>query len=69
MCRYQPSGGEIYIAGQPLSQLESNSVRRQIAMVPQDVVLFNDTLRYNIAYGDPDASDEQVPHQHSGICD
>ncbi|WP_028311020.1 lipid A export permease/ATP-binding protein MsbA [Derxia gummosa] len=48
---YQPTGGRILLDGQPLEEISLDSLRAQIAMVSQDVVLFNDTLAANIAYG------------------
>jgi ATP-binding cassette subfamily B protein len=57
---YELSGGRITIDGQDISQVTQKSLRAAIGMVPQDTVLFNDTIRYNIRYGRPDASDEDV---------
>jgi ATP-binding cassette subfamily B protein len=54
------SGGRITIDGQDLRQLSQDSLRRAIGVVPQDCVLFNDTLAYNIAYGRPDASMAEI---------
>jgi ATP-binding cassette subfamily B protein len=54
------SGGHILIAGQDIAQVTQASVRQAIGIVPQDTVLFNDTVYYNIAYGRPDATREQV---------
>ena len=53
-------GGRITIAGQDIKQVTQASVRQAIGIVPQDTVLFNDTVEYNIAYGQPGASREQV---------
>ena len=53
-------GGRILIAGQDLRQVTQDSVRRAIGIVPQDTVLFNDTVEYNIAYGCPGASRAEV---------
>ncbi len=53
-------GGCIRIAGQDIRAVTQDSVRRAIGIVPQDTVLFNDTVEYNIAYGRPGASTEQV---------
>ena len=53
-------GGRITIAGQDIKQVTQSSVRQAIGIVPQDTVLFNDTVEYNIAYGQPGASREQV---------
>jgi len=57
---YDVSGGAIRIDGQDLRDVAQESVRAAIGVVPQDTVLFNDTIRYNIRYGRPDASDEEV---------
>ncbi len=57
---YDPGAGAIRIAGQDLRSFSQDSLRAQIGVVPQDTVLFNDTLEYNIAYGRPGASPEQV---------
>ncbi|WP_024328759.1 ABC transporter ATP-binding protein/permease [Thioalkalivibrio sp. ALR17-21] len=57
---YDVTGGRITIDGQDLRDVTQASVRRAIGMVPQDTVLFNDTIRYNIAYGDPSASDAAI---------
>ena len=52
--------GEIRLDGIPLRELTLESLRRQIAIVSQDIILFDDTIRANIAYGSPDASDEAI---------
>lgn len=57
---YDVSGGAIRIGGIDIRELRQTSLRRAIGIVPQDTVLFNDTIRYNIRYGRPDASDEEV---------
>jgi ATP-binding cassette subfamily B protein len=57
---YDPQHGRILIAGQDIRTVTQASVRRAIGIVPQDTVLFNDTVAYNIRYGQPDASDAQV---------
>ncbi|HEY1104161.1 MAG TPA: ABC transporter ATP-binding protein/permease, partial [Burkholderiaceae bacterium] len=49
------AGGRITIAGQDIRQVTQSSVRQAIGIVPQDTVLFNDTVEYNIAYGRPGA--------------
>lgn len=54
------SGGNILINGQNINEVTLESLRKVIAIVPQDSVLFNDTLLYNIHYGRPDASVEEV---------
>ena len=57
---YDVSGGTILIDGQNIADVQQESLRRAIGMVPQDTVLFNDTIRYNIRYGRPDATDDEV---------
>ena len=53
-------GGRILIAGQDIRDVQQSSVRRAIGIVPQDTVLFNDTVAYNIAYGRPGASQAEI---------
>ncbi len=57
---YDPWSGRILIDGQDIRQVTQESLRRQIGIVPQDSVLFNDTIGYNIAYGRDDASQDDV---------
>ena len=57
---YDVTGGAITIDGQDLRKLTQNSLRKAIGIVPQDTVLFNDTVAYNIAYGRPGASQAEV---------
>jgi ATP-binding cassette, subfamily B, heavy metal transporter len=57
---YDVSGGRILIDGQDIRNVTQASLRNVIGMVPQDTVLFNDTIRYNIRYGRWDASDAEV---------
>ncbi|MGB7258984.1 MAG: ABC transporter ATP-binding protein/permease [Pseudolabrys sp.] len=57
---YDLSGGRITIDGQDISAVTQKSLREAIGMVPQDTVLFNDTIRYNIRYGRWEASDAEV---------
>ena len=57
---YDISGGRITIDGQDIRDVTQTSLRAAIGMVPQDTVLFNDTIRYNIRYGRWDASDLEV---------
>lgn len=57
---YDVTGGQICINGVDLRDLTQTSLRAHIGIVPQDTVLFNDTIFYNIAYGRPDASKEEV---------
>jgi ATP-binding cassette subfamily B protein len=53
-------GGRVLIAGQDIARVTQSSVRQAIGIVPQDTVLFNDTVAYNIAYGRPGASSAEV---------
>jgi len=57
---YNVTGGRILIDGQDIRDVTQTSLRAAIGMVPQDTVLFNDTIRYNIRYGRWDASDVEV---------
>ena len=57
---YDVTGGRISIDGQDIREVTQESLRNSIGMVPQDTVLFNDTVRYNIRYGRWDASDAEV---------
>jgi ATP-binding cassette subfamily B protein len=57
---YDVSGGRILIDGQDIKTVTQASLRTSIGMVPQDTVLFNDTIRYNIRYGRWDAGDAEV---------
>ncbi|MFN5941422.1 MAG: ABCB family ABC transporter ATP-binding protein/permease, partial [Polaromonas sp.] len=57
---YDVQQGRITIAGQDIRQVTQASVRQAIGIVPQDTVLFNDTVEYNIAYGQTGASRQQV---------
>jgi len=57
---YDASDGHITIDDQDIRDVTQESLRRSIGIVPQDTVLFNDTIYYNIAYGRPDASREEI---------
>jgi ATP-binding cassette subfamily B protein len=57
---YELTGGRITIDGQDISRITQHSLRAAVGMVPQDTVLFNDTIRYNIRYGRPGASEAEV---------
>ena len=57
---YDVANGRITIDGQDIREVTQASLRAAIGMVPQDTVLFNDTIRYNIRYGRPDATDAEV---------
>jgi len=57
---YDIQNGRITIDGQDIRDVTQASVRASLGIVPQDTVLFNDTIRYNIAYGRPDATDAEI---------
>jgi ABC-type transport system involved in Fe-S cluster assembly fused permease/ATPase subunit len=57
---YDVSSGRVLIDGQDVREVTQKSLRQAIGMVPQDTVLFNDTIRYNIRYGRWEASDTEV---------
>ena len=57
---YDVAGGHVTIDGQDIRDVTQVSLRAALGVVPQDTVLFNDTVLYNIRYGRPDASDEEV---------
>jgi ATP-binding cassette, subfamily B, heavy metal transporter len=57
---YDVQGGRVLIDGQDVRALTQDSLRAAIGIVPQDTVLFNDTIRYNIRYGRPGASDAEI---------
>jgi ATP-binding cassette subfamily B protein len=57
---YDVNGGAIRIDGQDLRDVTQSSIHAQIGVVPQDTVLFNDTVRYNIAYGRADATEDEI---------
>jgi ATP-binding cassette subfamily B protein len=57
---YEPTSGRILIDGQDIADVQQASLRKVIGMVPQDTVLFNDTIGYNVQYGRWDASPEEV---------
>jgi ATP-binding cassette, subfamily B, bacterial MsbA len=57
---YDPTAGAIFWDDVDLRDAKLASLKRQIALVTQETVLFNDTIRYNISYGKPDASDEEI---------
>jgi ATP-binding cassette, subfamily B, heavy metal transporter len=59
---YDVGSGAITIDGQDIRHVTQGSVRRAMGIVPQDTVLFNDTVRYNIAYGRTDATEAEVEH-------
>jgi len=57
---YDPTAGEISLDGNNIRELKQSSIRRQVGVVLQDPLLFNDTIRNNIAYGRPEATNEEV---------
>ncbi len=59
---YDVNRGRITIDGQDIREVQQTSVRSAIGVVPQDTVLFNDTIYYNIAYGRPEAKREEIEH-------
>jgi ATP-binding cassette subfamily B protein len=72
---YDISSGVISIDGQDIRDVQQGSVRAAIGVVPQDTVLFNDTIRYNLAYAKPNATDDDIAraarlaHIHEFIAD
>ena len=57
---YDPYKGEVYIDGQNISAVSLSSLRKNISMVSQDIILFDDTVRANIAYANMEASEEKI---------
>ena len=57
---YDIQWGNILVDGQDIAQVTQDSLRGNVSMVPQDTVLFHRSIRENIAYGDPDASEEEI---------
>lgn len=57
---YDPQQGDIFLAGENLRDMDTQSLRRQMAVVPQQPALFTADVWYNIRYGNPEASDEEV---------
>ncbi|MCL4170033.1 UNVERIFIED_CONTAM: hypothetical protein GTU68_007513 [Idotea baltica] len=57
---YDVTGGRILIDGQDVREVTQASVRQKIGMVPQDTVLFNESIAYNVRYGRPDATEDEV---------
>ncbi|MEL6361935.1 MAG: ABC transporter ATP-binding protein/permease [Pseudomonadota bacterium] len=57
---YDPASGQVAIDGIDLRALSQETLRGHLGLVPQEVVLFNDTLRFNLAYARPEASDEEI---------
>ena len=57
---YDPKEGAVYVNNQNIKDISQQSLRKIIGVVPQDTVLFNDTIYYNISYGNPEATQEQI---------
>ena len=57
---YDPQEGNIYIDGQDINQINLFSLRKNISLVSQDVILFDDTIKNNIAYANPNASEDDI---------
>ena len=57
---YDPQQGSIKIDGQDISKINLNSLRKNISLVSQDIILFDDTIKKNIAYAKPNASDKEI---------
>lgn len=57
---FEPNSGEILIAGQKINDVELDSLRRSISIVPQDSVLFHDTIFYNLQYGNLQKNENDV---------
>ncbi len=65
---YDPQGGRILIDGQDIATVEQESLRGAIGIVPQDSVLFNDTIGYNIGYGREGATQEEIEAAAKGAA-
>ena len=57
---YNPKSGSIYVNNQNIKEISQQSLRKIIGVVPQDTVLFNETIYYNISYGNPEASEQDI---------
>ena len=57
---YDPQSGSIKIDGQDIKKIKLNSLRKYLALVSQDIVLFDDTVKNNIAYANPNATDQEI---------
>jgi ABC-type transport system involved in Fe-S cluster assembly fused permease/ATPase subunit len=65
---YDPQGGRIVIDGQDIAEVSQKSLRAAIGIVPQDTVLFNDTIGYNIGYGRDGASESEIKKAARGAA-
>jgi ATP-binding cassette subfamily B protein len=65
---YEPTGGRITIDGQDITSVRQASLRRAIGIVPQDSVLFNDSIGYNIGYGKDDATQAEIEEAAQGAA-
>jgi ATP-binding cassette, subfamily B, heavy metal transporter len=65
---YDPQGGRILIDGQDIAEVSQKSLRAAIGIVPQDTVLFNDTIGYNIGYGRGGASQDEIERAARGAA-
>jgi ABC-type transport system involved in Fe-S cluster assembly fused permease/ATPase subunit len=65
---YDPTAGRILIDGRDIAEVEQRSLRAAVGIVPQDTVLFNDTIGYNIAYGRNEATREDVERAANGAA-
>jgi len=69
LCRfYDPTAGSISIDGQDVREVQLDSLRNVLGVVPQDVMLFNDTIEYNLRYGRPAASADEVEEAARRAC-
>lgn len=57
---YNPKSGSIYVNNQNIKEISQQSLRKIIGVVPQDTVLFNETIYYNISYGNPEAAEQEI---------
>ena len=57
---YDPAQGDVIVDGQNVRDVSQETLRQALGLVPQEVVLFNDTLRFNLGYAEPGASDEEI---------
>jgi ATP-binding cassette subfamily B protein len=65
---YEPTSGRITIDGQDIAQVTQASLRAALGIVPQDTVLFNDTIGYNIGYGREGATQDEIEAARKGAA-